>query len=346
MLKVAVGAGLGRNREEGVAFVVEAERLGVDSVWASEAWGTDAVTPLAYLAAKTSRVKLGTGIMQVGSRSPALIAMTAASLATLSDDRFILGLGNSGPQVMEGWHGVRFDRPARRIREFINIVRMALRGERVAYQGSIYQLPLPGGEGKPLRPGARAEHPIPIYLASLSPKTLELTGELADGWLGTSFMPEHAGVHLDHIAAGAKKAGRSLSDLDLQAGGAVAFSDDVDALVARRKPGVAFTLGAMGSRQHNFYNAAFRRAGFEEECLYVQRLWLDGRRDAAIAAVPDELVRRSSLLGTEPMVRERIRAYRAAGITTLRVDPEGSTLAARIATLGKVMDLVRTVGDE
>ncbi len=333
------------NWDEFTAYALEAERLGVDVAWSAEAWAHDAVTPLAYLAAKTSRIRLGTGIMQVGTRTPALAAMTALALASMSGGRFILGLGLSGPQVVEGWHGLRFDRPVLRLREYIDVVRMAIRGERVAYKGEIYELPLPGGEGKALRSGATPRD-IPIYLATLSPKSLELTGEVADGWLGASFMPEHEDVFFDHIARGAARAGRTLADLDLQAGGAVAFSDDVDQLVARRKPGLAFSLGAMGSRRHNYYNAAYRRAGYEEAGARVQSLWLDGKRDEAAAAVPDDMVLKTSLLGTEAMVRDRVRAYRDAGVTTLRVDPDGATLAERLATLGRVVDLVKQVNAE
>lgn len=330
---------------ETASYVIEAERLGVDAVWSAEAWAHDAATPLAYLAARTSRIRLGTGIMQTVARTPAMTAMTALSLASISGDRFNLGLGASGPQVVEGWHGVSFAKPVQRMRELVEIVRMIARGERAVYDGQIYQLPLPGGEGKALKSEARPRQ-IPIYLATLSPKSLELTGELADGWLGTSFMPDHAGVFFEHIARGAATAGRTLADLDLQAGGAVQFSDDLERLIARRKPGIAFSLGAMGSRQHNFYNAAYRRAGYEEEARYVQRLWLERRRDEAVAAVPDDLVVKANLIGTEAMVRDRIRVHRAAGITTLRVDPDGETLTERLDTLGRLLDLVREVSAE
>jgi F420-dependent oxidoreductase-like protein len=279
--------------------------------------------------------------MQAGPRTPALLAMTALSLASMSNGRFVLGLGVSGPQVIEGWHGIRFDRPLTRLRETVEIVRRAVRGERVAYKGQVYELPLPGGEGKALRTSARPRPDIPVYLATLSPRSLVMTGEIADGWLGTSFMPEHARVFFDHIEAGAKRAGRALWALDLQAGGHVAFGDDVERLVAARKPGLAFTLGAMGSRQHNFYNDAFKRAGYVDAATEVQRLWLEGKRDEAAARAPDELALRTNLLGSESMVRERIRIYRDAGITTLRVDPGGATLAARLATLGRLMEIVR-----
>jgi len=329
------------NWSEAADYVVEAERLGVDDVWSAEAWGHDAVTPLAFLAARTTRLRLGTGIMQAGTRTPALVAMTAMSLSAMSNHRFVLGLGVSGPQVIEGWHGIRFDRPVQRMREIIDIVRMAARGERVAYRGTIYELPLPGGEGKALRSGAPPVPPIPIYLATLSPKSLELTGEIADGWLGTSFMPEHARVFFDSLAAGAARAGRKLTDLDLQAGGVAAFSDDVERLVSERKPGLAFTLGAMGSARHNFYNDAFRRAGYEDVAAEVQRLWLAGRREDAAARVPDEMALKTNLLGTEAMVRARIAAYRAAGVTTLRIEPAGRSLDERLRTLARVIALVR-----
>jgi F420-dependent oxidoreductase-like protein len=324
-------------------YVAEAERLGVDCLWSAEAWGHDAVTPLAFMAARTTRIRLGTGIMQAGTRTPALLAMTAMSLNAMSGGRFLLGLGVSGPQVIEGWHGIRFERPVQRMRETVEIVRRAARGERLAFKGKIYELPLPGGEGKALRSAAKPQPGIPIYLATLSPKSLEMTGEIADGWLGTSFMPEHARVFFDHLEAGAVRAGRSLAQLDLQAGGVVAFSDDVGRLIPPRKPGLAFTLGAMGSRQHNFYNDAFKRAGYEDVAVEVQRLWLDNRRDEAAARVPDELVLKTNLLGTEAMVRRRLEAYRQAGITTLRVEPAGDTLDARLATLARLLDLVRSL---
>jgi alkanesulfonate monooxygenase SsuD/methylene tetrahydromethanopterin reductase-like flavin-dependent oxidoreductase (luciferase family) len=183
---------------------------------------------------------------------------------------------------------------------------------------------------------------VPIYLATLSPKSLEMTGEIADGWLGTSFMPDHAGVFLDHLAAGAARAGRTLKALDLHvAAGVVAFSDDVERLIPPRKPGLAFTLGAMGSRRHNFYNDAYRRAGYDDVARDVQRLWLEGRRDDAAARVPDELVLRTNLLGTGTMVRERLARYRAAGIDVIRVEPAGETLDARLATLGRLLELAR-----
>jgi alkanesulfonate monooxygenase SsuD/methylene tetrahydromethanopterin reductase-like flavin-dependent oxidoreductase (luciferase family) len=188
--------------------------------------------------------------------------------------------------------------------------------------------------------------PVPVYLATLGPKSLEMTGALADGWLGTSFMPEHADIFVEHLNAGALKAGRSLDDLDLQAGGVVAFSDDLESLIPPRKPGVAFTLGAMGSREHNFYNEAYQRAGYKDLALQVQSTWIEGRREDAARLIPDELVLQTNLLGTDDMVKQRIRAYRDAGISTIRVDPEGRGLRERLDTLGRFMRLLAEVNAE
>jgi len=330
--------------DTGAAYVVEAERLGIEYVWSAEAWGHDAATPLAFVAARTSRIRLGTAIMQAGTRTPALVAMTAMSLDAMSHGRFLLGLGVSGPQVIEGWHGIPYAQPLTRMRETAEIVRRIVRGEWLTYHGKVYELPRPGGEGKALRSAAKPRPNIPIYLATLSPKSLEMTGEIADGWLGTSFVPEHARIFLDPIKAGAARAGRTLDAIDLQvSAGVVAFSDDVDRLIPPRKPGLAFSLGAMGSRQHNFYNDAYRRAGYEDVAAEVQRLWLDGHREEAAARVPDELVLKTNLLGTEAMVRARLALYRAAGINTLRVDPSGETLDARIKTLARLRELVQAL---
>ncbi len=346
-LKASIGFGFARENWQGaVDFVVEAEHLGAHSVWFAEAWGSDAVSPLAYVAARTSKILLGTGIMQAGTRSPALVGMTAATLSALSGGRFLLGLGTSGPQVIEGWHGLRFDRPVQRMREIVEIACLVMSGERVQHEGRVYQLPLPGGEGKALRSSMGPTAPVPVYLATLGPRSLEMTGEIADGWLGTSFMPEHADVFVDHIRAGAARAGRSCDDMDLQAGGVVAFSDDVATLYPPRKPGIAFTLGAMGSRAHNFYNAAYRRAGYDRLAIEVQDLWLEGRREEAAGRIPDEVVVQTNLLGTDDMVKQRIRAYRDAGITTIRVEPEGRGLNERLETLGRFMRLLESVNAE
>ncbi|MGH8925916.1 MAG: LLM class flavin-dependent oxidoreductase [Acidimicrobiia bacterium] len=343
-MKVAVGFGIPYDRPESwketVDFVVEAERLGVESAWSAEAWGSDAVTPLAYLAARTERIKLGSGIVQTGTRTPALVAMTAATLQLLSGGRFLLGLGTSGPQVIEGWHGISFDHAVTRMRETAEIVRLALSGEKVSYRGAVYQLPLAGGEGKALRLGLSGVSPVPVYLATLGPKSLALTGTMADGWLGTSFMPEHAEVFLSHLRRGAEEAGRTLFDLDLHAGGVVAFADDPERLLEARRPGIAFTLGAMGSAKTNFYNEAFQRAGYQELAQRVRELWLSGKRDEAVDLIPDEFVFQTNLLGTDTMVAERIRAYQGCGISTIRIAPDGASSSERIATLERFMGLI------
>jgi F420-dependent oxidoreductase-like protein len=349
-VRVAIGAGgaasAGDHWGTIVDFVVEAENLGADGVWTAEAWGMDAVSTAAFLAARTNTMMVGTGIMQISARAPSMTAMTALSMASMTGDRFILGLGASGPQVVEGLHGWRFDKPIGRMREYIEIIRMAFRGEKLEYHGDHYDMPLPEGEGKPLRLAQAANENVPIYLATLSPKALRLTGELADGWVGTSFTPEGAAGFTDYIKAGAEKAGRSLADIDLQVGGTVQFGDDVDAMVRAKKAGVAFQLGAMGSADHNFYNDAFKRGGYEEAGRNIQRLWIERKRDEAVAAVPDEMVLNSNMLGTKEMVKDRMRAYRDAGITTLRVDPHGETLNDRLDTLGQAIELVREVSAE
>jgi F420-dependent oxidoreductase-like protein len=330
-----------------LTYAIEAERLGVEMVWTAEAWGYDAATPLAFLAAKTSRIRLGTGIMQIGARTPAMTAMTALTLAALSQDRFVLGLGVSGPQVMEGWHGVSFAQPLQRTREYLEMVRVILRGERLKYSGEMYQAPLPGGEGKALVSGAQPRPNLPIYLAALGPKNLELTGALADGWLGTSFIPEQARVFFDPLEKGAREAGRSLAAFDLQVNaGVVAFADDVERLIPPRKPGLAYTLGAMGSRQHNFYNAVYQRAGYADLAQQVQTLWLNRQREEAVALIPDELVLKTNLIGTRAMVLERLRIHRRAGVTTLRVATDDKTEEGRLGTLAELLDLVNTVNAE
>jgi F420-dependent oxidoreductase-like protein len=347
-MKVSIGIGGAasggrRDFEDQVAYVVEAEALGVDTVWTAEAWGQDAISPLAYLAAKTQRIRLGTGIMQISARTPSMTAMTALTMAAISNDRFILGLGASGPQVVEGLQGQPFKAPLTRMRETVDIIKLAFAGEKLAYEGKYHRLPLPGGEGKALRLAQPGNDSIPIYLATLGPKSLEYTGEAADGWLGTSFTPEHADAHLGHIRAGAEAAGRSLADVDVQVGGTVAFGDDLAALVAPLKPAMAFTLGAMGSPKTNFYNEAYKRGGWSEAAVEVQQLWVSGRREEAAQRVPDEMIVQANLLGDEAMVRDRIRAYRDAGVTTLRVNPMGEGASGRLETLARVMDMVKAL---
>jgi F420-dependent oxidoreductase-like protein len=345
-MKVSIGIGgaaSGGRREidRQVEYVVEAEKLGVDTVWTAEAWGQDAISPLAFMAAKTEKIRLGTGIMQISARAPSMTAMTALTMAAISNDRFILGLGASGPQVVEGLQGRPFKAPLTRMKETVDIIKLAFAGEKLAYHGKYHELPLPGGEGKALRLAQPGNDKIPIYLATLGPASLKYTGEAADGWLGTSFTPEHADAHLAHIEAGAKAAGRTLADVDIQVGGTVAFVDDIQPVVDGLKPGMAFTLGAMGSPKTNFYNEAFRRGGWEEVAGEVQALWVEGKRDEAAARVPDEMIIQANLLGDAQTVTDRVRAYRNAGVNTLRVQPAGSNLAERLETLGRIIDIAR-----
>ena len=296
---VAIGSAYysGEQWDALVDYVVQAEQLGVDQVWSAEGWGMDAVVPLAYLAARTSRIKLLSGIIQITARVPAMVAMTAQSLDTVSKGRFILGLGVSGPQVVEGLHGAAFARPLSRLRECVELVRLALAGEKIEFDGAHYSLPRAGGEGKAIRLSQPARPNLPIYLATLGPKALQMTGELADGWLGSCFLADHAEVFLHDLRIGATRAGRTLDDLNIQAGTHLEIDDDVERLIAERKPGMAFMLGAMGSSKTNFYNDAYCRAGYEDTAKAVQQLWIDGKREAAAARIPDELVLAANLLG-------------------------------------------------
>jgi F420-dependent oxidoreductase-like protein len=326
-------------------YAREAERLGVESVWTAEFWGHDAFTPLAGIAAVTERIKLGTGIAQIGARTPAMLAMSAMGVQAISNGRFLLGLGTSGPQVMEGWHGAEFSRPVQRTRETIEIIRMITAGERLSYDGEIYQLPLPGSAGVSIRSAVQVPA-IPIYIASLGPANLALTGELADGWIGNSFFTETASVFFDEIAAGARRAGRLLTDLDVTVAASVEFTDDVEEAGRRHADGYAFTFGAMGSGSRNFYNDAFARQGYGDDVAEVQRLWRAGDREAAAARVPVEIGLRTNLIGPASTIRQRLREYRDCGVTTLRVHPVGDDLDTRVAGLGQLMDLVADVNGE
>ncbi|HIC71270.1 MAG TPA: LLM class flavin-dependent oxidoreductase, partial [Alphaproteobacteria bacterium] len=320
--------------------VRQAEKLGVERVWSAEAWGQDAVTSLAFLAAQTDRIGLGTGIMQISARVPSMIAMTSLSLQALSNGRFTLGLGASGPQVVEGLHGVAYDSPLTRLRETVEIIRMGFQGEKLSYQGKRHTLPRLGGEGKAIRLDFPATK-IPIFLATLAPRSLEYTGASADGWLGTSFSPDHAETHLAHIRSGAERAGRSIKDIELNVTCPVSIGEDVEGMIEARRAGVAFNMGAMGSATTNFYNDAFRRAGFVNDAEEIQSLWLAGKREEATRRVPDAMVTQFGALGTSQMVSERFRLYRDVGIDslTLRLDADG--MNAKLEMLEHIVDLLR-----
>jgi len=325
---------------EAVEFAVEAENLGLDICWVAEAWGADAPSPLGYLAARTGRMRLGSGVIQVGTRSPVTIAQTAMTLAHLSEGRFLLGLGVSGPQVMEGLHGIPFGHPLGRMRETVEIVRQACAGEKISFAGRHHQIPLDGA--KPMRVSLPPVT-VPVYLATLSPKMLALTGEIADGWLGTSFVPERADAYLSHLDEGLARAGRTRADLDICQGAEISLVDEAELArtLASRKSELAFSLGGMGTATVNFYNDAYSRQGWAEVAARVRERWQAGDRDGAAALVTDEMVLATTLIGTEDMVRARLRTWREAGVDTVRLYPAGDTLAARLDTLARGIALVR-----
>jgi alkanesulfonate monooxygenase SsuD/methylene tetrahydromethanopterin reductase-like flavin-dependent oxidoreductase (luciferase family) len=246
---------------------------------------------------------------------------------------------------VEGLQGQSFRKPLTRMRETIEIIRQAFRGEKLQYQGEHHVLPRPGGEGKPLRLAQPPNPDIPIWLATLSPRALELTGEVADGWLGTSFTPDAAEAHLAHLRRGAEKAGRTLDALTLCVGAAIAFTDDPEPLIQRAKPIMAFQLGAMGSAHTNFYNDAYKRSGFEDAATEVQQLWVAGKRAEAVKRVPDEMIVATTLFGDERSVRDRLGQYRDAGIDVFRIDPAGANASERLDTLGRAVDLIRQVSE-
>jgi F420-dependent oxidoreductase-like protein len=323
--------GLGMGAEDQLALVKEAESAGFDSVWAAEAYGSDAATVLAWLAAQTERIKVGSAIFQMPARSPAMTAMTAATLDGLSGGRMLLGIGTSGPQVAEGWHGQRFGKQLQRTREYVEILRTALARERLTYDGETYQLPLPDGPGKALKLTiAPVQERIPIYIASIGPKNTQLTGEIADGWLPIFFSPEHVDQSRELLEEGAARAGRSLdSGFDIAPGVNVAIDDDVDRARDQMRHFIALYVGGMGSRERNFYNALVQRYGFEDAAREIQDLYLEGKKEEAAAAVPAELIDTITLVGPREKVRERLEVYREADVGTLIVVPVSGDLDAR-----------------
>jgi F420-dependent oxidoreductase-like protein len=337
------GAG---NDAANLALAREAERLGFSVVWAAEAYGSDVPTVLAWVAAQTTRIDVGSAIMQIPARSPAMAAMTAATLDTLSGGRFRLGLGVAGPQGSEGWHGVRFDRPLARTREYVDIVRMALRRERVRYDGQTYQLPLPDGPGKAL---TLTVHPvrerIPLYLAAVGPKNLELTGEIADGWLAIFFAPEFAGESLRRIEAGRAKVGLTMAGFDVVPSMPLVVGEDWVACADAVRPYAALYVGGMGSREQNFYFDMACRMGFEAAAVQVQDRYLARDYAGAQAAVPLEFLDSTALLGSAGRIRDRLVRLAEVGVTTLSVTvPPGLGQERQVAGLRVVAAAVDAAG--
>jgi F420-dependent oxidoreductase-like protein len=333
--------GLGLSNEDQLALVQEAEALGYDSVWTAEAYGSDAVTVLAWLAGQTSKIKLGSGIMQMPGRSPAMTAMTAATLDVISNGRMLLGIGSSGPQVAEGWHGERFAHQLARTRDYVAIVRKALARERLVYEGEQYTLPLPDGPGKALHLMiSPVQERIPIYLAATGPKNTALCGEIADGWLPTFFSPEHVDESRALLEEGAARAGKTLDDFDIAPHVMVSVDDDLDRARDAMRPVLALYVGGMGSRKQNFYNALVRRYGFEQAADEVQDLYLGGKKEEAMTALPAELIDMVSLCGPRERIAERLELYRAAGVGTLVASAASYTPEDRVKTLRTLAELI------
>jgi F420-dependent oxidoreductase-like protein len=336
------GAG---NDAENLKVAQEADRLGYAVCWAAEAYGSDAATVLAFVAAQTERIDVGSAIFQIPARTPTMTAMTAATLDTLSGGRFRLGLGVSGPQVSEGWYGVKFDKPLARTREYVEIIRKAMSRERVVHEGANWTLPLPGGPGKPLK---LTVHPvrerIPLYIAAIGPKNLELTGEVADGWLGIFFAPEQAALSLEPLAAGRAKAGKTMEGFDLVPTVPLVVSEDIAAAADTFRPYTALYVGGMGSKEQNFYNQLACRMGYEEAAETIQERYLAKDYAGAAAAVPQELIDSTTLIGSKERIADRMKAYAAAGVTTLTITPGGATIEERIHALRTAVEAVELAG--
>jgi len=333
---------------ETVAEIAEHERAGLGVVWVPEAYSFDAVSQLGYLAARTSRLEIAAGVLQIYTRTPTLTAMTAAGLDFVSGGRFTLGLGASGPQVVEGFHGVRYDAPVARTREIVEICRAVWRRERLEHEGRHYRIPLPADEGtglgKPLRLVNRpVRERIPIALAALGPRNVALAAEIAEGWLPILYVPERAGLLWGAaLAEGQAKRDPALGPLDVVASAALCITDDAD--VAERalddqRPFVALYAGGMGARGRNFYNDVVRGYGWADEAREIQDLYLGGKKDAAAAAVPREMLEAMSLIGPRRHVAERLAAFAEAGVTTVNVTPLGGSTAERVAQVEAVVEL-------
>jgi F420-dependent oxidoreductase-like protein len=331
---------------ESVADIVELEKAGLDIVSVPEAYSFDAVSQLGYLAARTERVELASGILQIYTRTPTLTAMTAAGLDFVSDGRFSLGIGASGPQVIEGFHGVKYDAPLARTREIVEICRQVWRRERLVHEGKHYRIPLPAGEGTGLgKPLKLINHPvrerIPIILASLGPKNVAMTAEIAEGWEPIFFHPEKAAsVWGESLAEGRAKRDPALGELDVVVGVPVAIGEDVKHMLDWVRPMVALYVGGMGARGKNFYNELACRYGYEAEAKLVQDLYLDGKKEEAAAALPTELLEAISLIGPAGYVKERLAAYREAGVTTLQATLLEPGIERRVQVISQLRELM------
>lgn len=337
--------GFGQTAADQLAVARAAEELGYDSVWTAEAYGSDAATVLAWLAAGTQKIRLGAGIFQVPARSAAMTAMTAATIDNLSGGRMILGLGTSGPQVSEGFHGVRFGKQLQRTRDYVAVVRLALTHQVVEYHGQTLELPLPDGPGKALKLTIRpVQKQIPIYLAALGPRNVALAGEIADGWLPIFFSPEHTSELRAPLEEGAVRTGRSLDEFKIAPSVNVMISDDADSARNAMRPMLALYVGGMGSREQNFYNRLVASYGFQEAAAKVQDLYLAGRRAEAMEALPDELIELVCIVGPKDQARDKIRAFRDAGVDTLIVSGMAVDTESRIEQLKLVAELADEVG--
>ena len=345
-MRIASQIGYAGGIKEAVDQLVELEKAGLDLVWVAEAYGIDAVSVMGYIAARTERVQIGAGILPLYSRTPTLIAMTAAGVDYLSDGRCVLGIGASGPQVIEGWHGVPYDRPLGRTREIVDICRQVWRRERIEHDGPSYTIPLPADQGTGLgKPLKLIVHPvrdrIPIYVAAIGAKNVEMTAEVAEGWLPIFFHPDKAqDVWGEALAKGLANRAPELPPLEIAAGGMVAIGEGLEGVRDFARPMIALYVGGMGARGKNFYNDLVKRYGYEKEAELIQDLYLDGKKDEAAAAVPDALLEAMTIVGPPGYVRDRVAAMKEAGVTVLTTTPVSPDPVAMVAELRDIVDSV------
>lgn len=350
-MKIAISAHYSRGHIGGqIDEILELEKAGVDVIWVAESYSFDSVSAMGYLAARTRRVTIASGIMNIYSRTPPLLAMTAAGLDALSGGRFMLGLGASGPQVIEGFHALPYDAPVARLREVVEICRKVWRrDDKLTHEGRKYTIPLPASEGTGLgKPLKLINHPhrenIPVALATLGEKSVEMTAEIAEAWLPAFFMPEGAAtIWGDALRRGAARRDPSLPPLEIYAGGTVAIGDGLERLRDMARPNIALYVGGMGARDRNFYNQVFRKYGFEQEAGIIQDLYLSGRKSEAEAAVPARFLEATALVGPEGFVRDRLQAYKAAGVTCLNASFAGTTTRERVQHCDRLRNLMEKI---